>query len=238
MTTINVDAGSPPSMNRRTISPMLLYRTWVICLAVALDQVTLPADDHTGSSIGLAGAATPLEIFMNRIAVLALAAALNVAGPAIAQQPAAPQAVAKTPAAPNAAEFDKQLSRLQDHFKQMQSYMERMQTTQDPQERQKLIQQHWDAMQAGMNLMHGTWGPGQGYGCCGGPGGMGQGMGPGMMMGPMMGWDHMRGYYSGLNPDQLRQRQYMMDQYVPMQNMMMNHMMWHQQWQRLPAPAK
>lgn len=50
--------------------------------------------------------------------------------------------------------------------------------------------------------------------------------GPGMMMGaPMMDWGHMRGYYSNLTPEQLKQRQYMMEQYLPMQQMMMNHMM-------------
>jgi hypothetical protein len=46
----------------------------------------------------------------------------------------------------------------------------------------------------------------------------------------MMGWGHMRGYYSKLTPEQLKQRQYMMDQYVPMQQMMMDHMMQHQQY--------
>lgn len=49
-----------------------------------------------------------------------------------------------------------------------------------------------------------------------------------MMMGG--GWGHMRGYYSNLSPEQLRQRQYMMDQYMPMQQMMMDHMMRHQQY--------
>jgi hypothetical protein len=64
--------------------------------------------------------------------------------------------------------------------------------------------------------------------------------GPGMMMGaPMMDWGHMRGYYSNLTPEQLKQRQYMMEQYLPMQQMMMNHMMWHQQWMNpTPAPTK
>ena len=61
-----------------------------------------------------------------------------------------------------------------------------------------------------------------------------------MMMGaPMMDWGHMRGYYSNLTPEQLKQRQYMMEQYLPMQQMMMDHMMWHQQWMNpTPAPTK
>ncbi len=49
----------------------------------------------------------------------------------------------------------------------------------------------------------------------------------------------MRGYYSNLTPEQLKQRQYMTDQYLPMQQMMMDHMMWHQQRMNpTPAPAK
>ena len=70
-----------------------------------------------------------------------------------------------------------------------------------------------------------------GAGCCT----AGMGMGPGMMMGgPMTGWGHMRGYYSGLTAEQMRQRQYMTDQYMPMQQMMMDHMMWHQRWMMQP----
>ena len=62
--------------------------------------------------------------------------------------------------------------------------------------------------------------------------------GPGMMMGaPMLDWGHMRGYYSNLTPEQLKQRQYMMEQYLPMQQMMMNHMMWQQHWQSPAASA-
>ena len=57
-----------------------------------------------------------------------------------------------------------------------------------------------------------------------------------VMGGPMMGWGHMRGYYSSLTPEQLKQRQYMMDQYMGMQQMMMDHMMQRQQWMT-PSPA-
>lgn len=79
------------------------------------------------------------------------------------------------------------------------------------------------------------WGQG-GAGCCGGQGMMGPSM---LMSGPMMGCGHMRGYYSGLTPEQLRQRQYMMDQYVPMQQMMMDHMLRHQRWMtQAPAPNR
>jgi hypothetical protein len=43
----------------------------------------------------------------------------------------------------------------------------------------------------------------------------------------MMGWRRMGGYYSRLTPEQMKQRQYMMDQYMNMQQMMMDHMMQH-----------
>ena len=93
-------------------------------------------------------------------------------------------------------------------------------------------------MQAAMSAMHSMWGPGGAMACC--TGGAGQMMGnQGMMGGPMMGWNHMQGYYSSLTPEQMKQRQYMMDRYMPMQQMMMDHMMWHQQWMnQAPPPAK
>ena len=47
----------------------------------------------------------------------------------------------------------------------------------------------------------------------------------GHMMGPMMDWNGMSPYYSKLTPEQLKQRQYMMEQYMGMQQNMMNQMM-------------
>lgn len=160
---------------------------------------------------------------------LALVAAL---APAVHAQQRAPGNQPAQATAPNPAEFDKQLSVAQEQMKLMQAQMDRMRSSQDPQERQKLLQEHWASMQAAMSAMHSMWGPGTGMGCCMG--------GPGTMMGgPMMGWGHMRGYYSSLTPEQLKQRQYMMDRYMPMQQMMMDHMMWHQQWMNpTPAPAQ
>ena len=120
-------------------------------------------------------------------------------------------------------------TRDQTDVEQMQAQMDKIHKTQDPQERQRLLQDHWNSMQAAMSTMDGMWGP---NGCFGGAGMMGGGH---MMMGGnMMGWDHMRGYYSGLTPEQMKQRQYMMDRYMPMQQMMMDHMLWHQRWQSTP----
>ena len=60
----------------------------------------------------------------------------------------------------------------------------------------------------------------------------------GMMNGNMMGWNRMNGYYSKLTPEQAKQRQYMMDQYMGMQQMMMmmmDNMMQHQNWMMQPT---
>ena len=114
------------------------------------------------------------------------------------------------------AEFDKQAAQIQENFKKMQQQMDQIRATQDPQERQKLMQAHWSTMQGNMNMMQGMWGSGM-MGCCGGNGGM--------MGGHMMGWNGMGPYYSKLTPEQLKQRQYMMDQYMGMQQNMMNQMM-------------
>ncbi|MPW23454.1 hypothetical protein GCT13_43635 [Paraburkholderia sp. CNPSo 3157] len=119
------------------------------------------------------------------------------------------------------AEFDKDLVKLQQLMSQMQGQMDQIRTTQDPQERQRLLQKHWDTMQSAMNIMHSMWGTGM----------MGPGMmGHGMMGGAGPGWGHMGGYYSNLTPEQLRQRQYMTDQYLRMQQEMMNNMMWQQRY--------
>ncbi|MBK6863924.1 MAG: hypothetical protein IPG91_10250 [Ideonella sp.] len=59
-------------------------------------------------------------------------------------------------------------------MKQMQAQMDKVRQTQDPQERQRLLQEHWNSMQAAMAAMHGVWGPG-GPACCGAES---QGVGP------------------------------------------------------------
>ncbi|HUG57062.1 MAG TPA: hypothetical protein VL002_02365 [Candidimonas sp.] len=140
-------------------------------------------------------------------------------------------------AVPNPAEFDRQMAQVEENIKRMQEQMDRLQRTQDPQERQRLLQQHWTTMQNTMAGMRGMWGPGM-MGCCAGTPVTGSGMG-GPMMGGMMGWQGAGGYYSNLTPEQVRQRQYMTDQYLAMQQQMMNHMMWHQRWaNQLPSPAQ
>ncbi|MBB5502418.1 hypothetical protein [Paraburkholderia sp. MM5384-R2] len=147
---------------------------------------------------------------------------------AASKDTATPQSASKTQS-PDTAAFDKSLAQFREQMKTMQAQMNQIRQTQDPQERQKLLQQHWATMQSAMTTMRGMWEPGMmGY----------DGRGPGMMGPGMMGggWGHMGGYYSRLTPEQLRQRQYMTDQYLQMQQEMMNNMMWQQQyWMGPPA---
>ncbi|WP_372882155.1 hypothetical protein [Psychromonas sp.] len=123
---------------------------------------------------------------------------------------------------PNVQDFDKQMAQSQEYMRKMQEQMDIIRQTQDPLERQKLLKEHWATMQNNMQLMQKMWSPDGGIGCCMQGAKMGRGM--------MRGWQHMGGHYSKLTPEQLKQRQYMMDQYVPMQQMMMQHMMQHQQY--------
>ena len=124
--------------------------------------------------------------------------------------------------APDVQDFDKQMEQAQQYMAQMQEQMDNIRETQDPQMRQKLLQEHWATMQKNMQLMHGMWREEGGLACCMGGGKRGHGM--------MRGWRHMGGHYSKLTPEQLQQRQYMMDQYLPMQQRMMQHMMEHQHY--------
>ena len=122
--------------------------------------------------------------------LVAMAVGIALTAPvlqAASKDTAAPQSSSKTPPA-GAAEFDRNLAQLQEQMKTMQAQMDQIRKTQDPQERQKLLEQHWATMQSAMTIMHGMWGPGM----------MGHGMGPGMMGGAgpgmMGGWWHMGGY--------------------------------------------
>jgi len=124
--------------------------------------------------------------------------------------------------APNVQDFDKQMAQSQEYMRKMEEQMNNIRQTKDPQERQKLLQEHWTTMQENMQLMHNIWRPYGGIGCCM--------AGPTIGPGKVKGWSHMGDQYFKLTPEQLKQRQYMMDQYVPMQQMMMHHLMQHQRY--------
>jgi arylsulfatase A-like enzyme len=128
---------------------------------------------------------------------------------------------------PSPEELDKKTAKMQEQLAKMQEQMRRIQQTQDPKERQKLLREHWASMQNMMAMMHEAWG-----GMMGGRGMMGGGagmMGGAGMRGHTMG-GMMWGDYSQLSPEQLKQRQYMMDRWMPMQQQMMDQMMQHQYW--------
>ncbi len=122
------------------------------------------------------------------------------------------QATQAEQTAPDVAKFDKQMDEAQKNMQKMQEQMAKINQTQDPQERQKLMKEHWATMQNTMPMMHGMMGS----------------MGGCPMMGGMMGCHNMSDYYSKLTPEQQKQRQYMMDHYIGMQNMMMDNMMQRQ----------
>lgn len=135
--------------------------------------------------------------------------------------------------------FQEYMGNMQAHMKTMQEQMQKMQATTDPQERQRLMQDHWTAMQAGMKMMHGSGNmPGcmmmgggpmmsgnsgmMGGGCCGGSGHMMNGhMKDGHMMGSW--WDD-----KNLSQDDRNQRMQMMGACMGMQQQMMDQMMMHQ----------
>lgn len=160
------------------------------------------------------------SLLLGSLLVLPLAGAPVVSS--FAQQATADQTT------PDVAKFDEQLAQARKDLEKMQEQMNKIQQTQDPQKRQKLLQDHWTTMQNAMQAMNGMWGPGMMGGYM---------MGNHMMGGHMMGWNDSEDYYKNLTPEQMRQRQYMMNQYMGMQQMMMDQMMWHQHWMNQP-PAQ
>lgn len=148
-------------------------------------------------------------------------------------------------ATPNAEEFDKQLTKIQENMKLMHEQMEKIQGTTNTEERRKLLGEHWKVMQDSMGMMPDMWTAGGMGGCMGGGGMMDHDMMQGGMMhgmgnnaGGMKGWHNMQGYYSKLTPEQMQQHQYMMDQYMGTQMMMMDQMMQHQHWMGMMQSQK
>jgi len=145
------------------------------------------------------------------------------------------------PRAPDNAAFDRHMVEMQAVMNTMQAQMTRIQATQDPQERKRLLDEHWASMQSSMETMHGMWGPGM-MGCYGSAGqaghqGMGHGMGGAIMNGAMMQGPGAHACLDKLTPEQMRQRQSMSDRYLGMQQMMLDHVMWHQHWTVMPGTA-
>lgn len=151
--------------------------------------------------------------------------------------------------------FDKEMAKIQENMKLMHEQMAKIRETQNPDERQKLLDEHWKLMQDSMGMMHGMWGTG-GMGCCMGNKGMMHGgmMGGDHMQGGMMhhgmmsggnmhegqmsNWHNAKGCYAGMTQEQKGQHQYMMDKYMGTQMMMMDHMMQHQHWMGMMPSQK
>ena len=65
-----------------------------------------------------------------------------------------------TPAKPAMRmDMDNQMPQMLENMKKLQTQMEKIRKTTDPKERRKLLQEHMQAMQAGMNMMQSVGGP-------------------------------------------------------------------------------
>lgn len=103
---------------------------------------------------------------MKKLVVMgAIVASLFAALPTTAQQQT-PSQKAQAKTLPSTQAFDKQMAEAQTLMKRMQEQMDSIRQSQDAQERQRLLQEHWTTMQSAMATMHGMWGPGT-MGCCG-----------------------------------------------------------------------
>ncbi|MFY3435159.1 hypothetical protein [Achromobacter sp. SLBN-14] len=159
-----------------------------------------------------------------KTAAIAAMLALSAPGLALAAPPTDAPARPAQPASPggNVQDFDKQAAQVRENLENMQKQMDAIQKTTDPDARQKLMLEHRQLMQNTMGMMRQMWTGGMGP-CCAQGGG-----GPHHRGGPMMGWNAMRGNYSGLTPEQVREHQYMRDQYMGMQQRMMEQMLQQQ----------
>ena len=172
---------------------------------------------------------------MKKLVWVGVAALLHFTLLPLSAQPQAPIEPAQRQVAPNIEAFDKQMLETQALIKKMNEQMQAISQSKNPQERNQLIQEHWLTMQSTMTAMHGMWGLGM-MPCC--RNGARYQRNNGMLGGPgMMDWDGMRPYYSRLNREQQKQHQYMMDQYMGLQQSMMDQMLKHQGWMLAPPNA-
>ena len=126
--------------------------------------------------------------------------------------PALPALAADQSTDVSAADQAAALEKMQEQLKKMQQEMNQIRTTQDPAKRRNLMQQHWQSMMHGMQMMNQ---------CCGGPmmGSMGM-SGSGCCAGGMHG--------QMMNPEMMQNR-------MDMMQMMMDQMMQHQQMLQQPS---
>lgn len=136
-------------------------------------------------------------------------------------------------AAPDLVEFDSRLARVAEKLRDMQQQLEAIRHAADNQERLRILEQHWNTLQAAMESLQELWGPGM-MGCCGNAPPAEEKTNERKVNGPMTGgtmdWRSASSYYSSLTLEQMRQRQYQTDQYLAMQQQIMHQLMLHQHW--------
>jgi hypothetical protein len=147
--------------------------------------------------------------------------------------------------------YQQYMEKMQAHMKLMQEQMTKIQQSKDPKERERLMQEHWTAMQDGMKWMHGTdsmpgcgmmMGGSKDSGTAGGSCCMGGGQHMMGNQGHMMGGKgHMMGWWNPKDDSMpaMNRRQQMLQGCMGIQQNMMDQMMWRQNWQnQMNRPAK
>ncbi|MDP2879304.1 MAG: hypothetical protein Q8N74_07255 [Sulfuricella sp.] len=160
------------------------------------------------------------------LTALALSAPYAIADDA--HHPDQPKPQAATTAAPVApASADKSVRTMKENTRKMQTQLDKIGRAKNPGERQRLLQEHMQAMRENMMLGKGM------MGCPMMKGGMmGEGMGMGMMGGGM---GMMGEGKAGAPPDAMMNRMNMMEKRMDMMQMMMEQMT---KSQAQPMPAK
>jgi hypothetical protein len=149
--------------------------------------------------------------------------------------------------------YQQYMEKMQAHMKLMQEQSAKIQQSKDPKERERLMQEHWTAMQDGMKWMHGSDAmPGCGMMMGGSKDGSGT-AGWFLLHGRRAKHDgqprpydggargHMMGWWDPKDDSKpaMNRRQQMMQGCMGMQQNMMDQMMWHQNWQnQMNQPAK
>lgn len=161
---------------------------------------------------------------MNKLylAVIALSATLSVPALAVdAHHPDQPKSQPATAAPVAPPSVDKSVRTMKENTRKMQTQLDKIGRAKNPQERQKLLQEHMQTMRENMMLGKGMMG--DMMGCPMMEGGM---MGDGMMMGGGMGMmgGGMGMMGGGTSPDAMMNRMNMMEKRMDMMQMMMEQM--------------
>lgn len=94
------------------------------------------------------------------LVAVAIGVTLNIPVVHAAIRNTSPQKAASSSQADDPAEFDTNVAQWQQKMNEMQAQMDQFRKTQDPKERQKLLDEHWATMRSAMSIMHGMWGAG------------------------------------------------------------------------------